>query len=224
MRTLSVVAIIVWGAAFGPLSAQAASTFIEWSSTAAGSGGGIDATVVSTVREGEFSVADIGASDPDFVADFSDVVPTFAYRTVSDHGDIEATITFSAPLPTDAMLLVIDVDAFLELVILSSEGTPLTLIEQVESADGAVSNFPTYNDVLGELAFTAGGDDNDSEVSIFDLSGVTSIQVDFRNGMLGSGIRAAVALPTEVPEPGPVGLLLVGSAVLAAAPGRRNRR
>ena len=73
------------------------------------------------------------------------------------------------------------------------------------------STFPTYNAVLGELV--AFGLENSNDASIFDLSGASSVQVDFTGGGLGSRIFVAVALP--IPVPGmlyamPLALTIIG--------------
>jgi hypothetical protein len=57
------------------------------------------------------------------------------------------------------------------------------------------------------------GNLNDNEASIFDGSGLSSLDVDFRNGNANSGIGLGLALP--IPEPGTARLPAFGLISLA---------
>lgn len=180
----------------------AASIFMEWSSINEGSGGGITATVSSTVNSGTFFYGDVTASDPNFVTQFAASFPALHYKaTFSAPADISSDFIFSTPLPSGSKLLVRDVDFEDETLTLTSNGSPLTLLAQIESIAGAISTFPIYNSLTGVLitAGTAPGGMNDGEVSIFDLSGLSSLQVSFENGLLNSGSNIAIAMPVPLP-------------------------
>ena len=205
--TVGLVCLLLAPSAFGAM------VLIDWTSINGGSGGGVTATVVSTVNAGTFDTGDIGGSEPAFVAEYSSTLSTLFYRSIigGGAGDILSTITFSSALPAGSQLLVIDADVRDETATLASGGNPLTLLAQVESNAGVTSTFPTYNAVLGELV--AFGLENSNDASIFDLSGASSVQVDFTGGGLGSRIFVAVALP--IPVPGmlyamPLALTIIG--------------
>jgi len=88
-----------------------------------------------------------------------------------------------------------------ETVVLSSEGVPLTLVEQRETIDGEASTFPTWDPVVGTLvdATSSPSDNNEWEASIFDLGGLSVVDVDFQGGNHQSGIQMVLALPGAVP-------------------------
>jgi hypothetical protein len=68
--------------------------------------------------------------------------------------------------------------------------------------------------LTGELVSAIGGTTlNNNEASIFDVAGLSSIDVGFRNGNSGSGIGVALALP--IPEPATAALLLFGLMLLS---------
>ncbi|MCA8967021.1 MAG: PEP-CTERM sorting domain-containing protein [Planctomycetes bacterium] len=213
--------------ALGAGAAPATSIF-TWTSATAGSGGGIDATVTSTVNAGVLTTQTFSPTDPGFLGAFGDPISALHYRSpVSDDpADILSTITFSAALPTGAVLLIGDLDVWFENVTVAADGAPPVLLSQVESTAGATSAFPSYDSLLGILASTAGPTGlNDREVSIFDISGISSLQIDFAGGALDSGVFAAIALPdpgATVPEPGTLLLLAFGTGA-AAAMSRRRR-
>ena len=105
-------------------------------------------------------------------------------------------------------------------------GTPLSLDEQRETIDGSSSVFPSYDAGTGVLS-TAATTPNDFEASVFDVSGISTIDVEFAGG-LGSAGFVAIALPiTTVPALGRVGgltltLCLIGVAMAVIA--RRGAR
>ena len=73
----------------------------------------------------------------------------------------------------------------------------MPLLDQIESFDDETSIFPNYYPATGDL-ITAGsvsGGLNNCEASIFDVSGLSSVQVSFMNGSYGSGVIVAIALP-----------------------------
>ncbi len=150
---------------------------------------------------------------------------------VQHAASISSTLSFSESLPSGAKLLAIDLDFEAETFTLSSGGTPLVLLEQRETTDGASSDFPSYDSGTGTLSHS-GGSTNEFEASVFDVSGLSAIDVDFVNG-LGSAGLIAIALP--IPEPAPVpavgsvgGLMLtlclVGVALMVTARSRSPER
>jgi hypothetical protein len=93
------------------------------------------------------------------------------------------------------------------------------LLEQLESMAGVSSSFPNYDAATGVLSDTA--TTNDFAVSVFDLSGLTSLSIDYQGGSFNGGSFVAIAL---LPEPSTIGLVLMalaaGLAVRRAQPGR----
>jgi hypothetical protein len=98
------------------------------------------------------------------------------------------------------------------------------LLEQLESIAGQSSLFPTYDPLTGELVAVRPNASglNDNEASVFDVSGLSSRDVGFRNGNANSGIGLALALP--VPEPGSAALVAFGLGSLALRRRSRLRR
>jgi len=217
LRQVSFVAAFFLSAISLTTQVTATSLFIEWTSAAAGSGGGIDATVDATITRGEIVTIVHPANDPNYVADFDADHSALAYGTgPSGPADIESTITFSAPLPVGSRLIALDLDQNVETFTLLSGGVPLTLLAQVESRAGESSIFPSWNTLTGDLvAQTTAPALNDNEASIFEASGLTAITVNFRNGGPASGSGLAIALP--IPEPA-TGLLLALGILLLKPP------
>ena len=82
---------------------------------------------------------------------------------------------------------------------LSADGAPPALIEQRETTQGSTSMMPSYDAGTGTLVSTNPGTaTNDSEVSVFDASGLAVLDVHFTNG-LGSGISVTVTAPASTP-------------------------
>ncbi len=215
---------------FFAASPPAAETdFIVWTSGSAGSGGGISATVTSTVTQGSLTASSLNASDASFVADFAASYSVLRYRAEVVPASISSTLAFSQPLPGGAKLLAIDLDFEGEAFTLSSGGAPLALLEQRETTDGASSDFPTYDSGTGTLSHSAGST-NVFEASVFDVSGLSTIDVDFVNGLGSAGLIAiALPVPTPVPALGPVGgltltLCLIGVALIVTARRRSPER
>ena len=210
-------------AVLSPSAALGASILFDWSSTTAGTAGGINATITSTITQGAFFTGVYAASDPSYVADFSSSHSILNYNDVSNlPGLIDSTFSFSSALPSGSRLIVLDVDLFPETAILAIDGTPPTLLAQIESILGEMSIFPNYNALTGELVSAGGapGGINNVEASIFDVSGASSIQVGWRNGGTPSGIAVAIAIP--VPEPSSLLLSALGLGLMAGW-GRHGR-
>jgi hypothetical protein len=86
---------------------------------------------------------------------------------------------------------------------------------------GVTSEFPTWNAITGTLTAITAEIPNDNEASIFDLSGLTSFNVDFDGGGLGSGVFFAIALPIPIPP----AVMLFSSAIgLLVFSSRRSSR
>lgn len=214
--TVCIVSVFIFFTVLAPLNVFAASIFMEWPSITEGTGGGITATVSSTVNSGTFFSGGVAATDPDFVSQFAANFPALHYKAAfSQKGDISSDFTFSAPLPAGSKLIVRDVDFENETLTLTSSGCPLILLAQMESIADAESIFPIYDPSTGKLvtAGTASGGLNEGEASIFDLSGVSSLHVSFENGLINSGSNVAIAMPT-VPLPGSHLLLISGLGLL----------
>ncbi|MFK7894739.1 MAG: hypothetical protein AB8G23_02825 [Myxococcota bacterium] len=190
---LTTFGMIACASLFGASSAFAQVEFVEWPTVNAGSGGGITASAMYTINAGTVSSTLFTPDAPLFVADYASTIPILSYASSALPADIDSIIEFSPPLPLGSVLLVLDVDVSQETFILESEGAALELLEQVESTLGAQSVFPSYDEVSGELI--APGVNNLVEVSVFDLEGVSSIDVAFLNGQSGSGGAIAIAVP-----------------------------
>jgi hypothetical protein len=175
--------------------AMAATNFIVWTSPSAGSGGEISATVTSTVTAGALSAVTFNASDGTFISDFAASYSALHYASpASGPANIGSTISFSRALPIGAKLIAVDVDYMGESLSLSSNGSPLSLLEQRETINGANSFFPAYNAGTGVLSETA-PDQNANEASVFDVSGLSVIDVHRTGGNTNSGTGVAIALP-----------------------------
>lgn len=178
-------------------------TFITWNQPSGGSGGGISVTATHTINQGTTNGYWKIATDPDFVSNFSSLYPTLSYETLSSPpADISSLFSFSSPLPIGSKLLVLDVDHNEELK-LTSEGTPLKLINQIPDRDDIPSSpFPLYDSSTGILI--PGVVNSSNDVSIFDISNLSTIDVLFTGGTagevdyvggLGSFAQIAIALP-----------------------------
>lgn len=175
--------------------AMAETDFITWTSPSAGSGGGISATVTSTVTAGALSAVTFNASDGTFISDFAASYSALHYASAaSGPANISSTISFSQALPIGAKLIAVDVDYMGESLSLSSSGSPLSLLEQRETISGANSSFPAYNAGTGVLSETA-PNQNANEASVFDVSGLSVIDVHRTGGNTNSGVGVAIALP-----------------------------
>lgn len=212
--------LLALGVMLAALPATAATDFIVWSSPNAGSGGGVTATVASNVVAGSFQSTVVGATEATFVADYGPSLSVLFYRsTAAGPASITSTLSFSPPLPTGARLLAIDLDAGAETFTLTSGGAPLAFVESRETTAGALSAFPSYDAGSGVLSTTAASP-NDSEATVFDVSGLSTLDVDFSGGSLGSGSFIAIALPVQVPMLAPLGLFaLVGGLLTVAGRG-----
>ncbi|SLM29630.1 putative Flagellin A [Desulfamplus magnetovallimortis] len=164
------------------MNAIPTNTIINWSSNTQGSGGGINATITSgAVNIGTETLLD----DPNFISNFSSNLSVLEYGANS----VTTVINFSSPLPTGSKLLLGDVDSG-HVATLTSGGTPLTYVSQLESRSGQNSTFPIYNPATGKLTSQPNSNNND-EVTSFDLSNLSSLQIEFQ----GSGAAwAAIAL------------------------------
>ena len=214
LRQRSLPVLLLWLLASSS-SSFLGSDFITWSSPAMGSGGGVTASVVTTVTSGFHSTIQYPATNPDFVSQFAPSYSLLEYRSPSGAGggDISSVITFSSSLPSGSKVLVVDVDARDETVILMGDGAPPPLLQQLESIAGEVSTFPIYNAATGSLVENgpASPDFNNREVTVFDASGLGGIDVTFLNGGVGSGCFVAVyvaSAPQSVPLLTPFMLLL----------------
>lgn len=202
-----------------PSIVSAGSSFIEWESGTSGSGGGINATVDATISKGSLTTFEGPATNPTFIELFAANYGGMSHFSGpgSTLSNIISTVSFSSTLPVGARLVVVDVDVAGENITLSSSGTPLTLLAQLETLTGQSSAFPSWDPLLGQLsATTPSGQFNNTEASVFNISGLSSIQVDSFGGKNNSGIGVAVALPTGAINITTIGddLPLIGSSVL----------
>jgi hypothetical protein len=160
------------------------------------------------------------ASDGTFISDFAASYSALHYASpASGPANISSTISFSQALPIGATLIAVDIDYMGENLSLSSSGSPLLLLEQRETISGAISSFPTYNAGTGVLSETA-PNQNANEASVFDVSGLSVIDIDRAGGNTNSGTGIAVALPlAPVPALEPsAGPAVAGLAVLPVRP------
>jgi hypothetical protein len=96
-----------------PAGAAASSILFEWTSATSGNGGGLTASVTSTIRQGFVETQTHNASEPAYVADFASSHSVFFWNVGSSPpGDIDSSFSFAAPLPSGARLIVLDLDVF----------------------------------------------------------------------------------------------------------------
>ncbi len=207
---------IEWSVILGEIPGQGAVGF-------EGAGGGITATVNFLIIQGDMSVRLQPLTDPAFIEQFGDGMSTLNYITqVAPPGgaNIASTILFSAPLPAGSRIVVVDVDFRGETVTLIGGADPLVLLDQVETQAGAGSSFPQWaapnlvEDHPNDLG-------NDIEASIFDGSGLTSLDVGFTMGE-GSGIGVAVFVPPlarQIPAVGTAGTIALAIVFVLLALG-----
>ncbi|SLM30994.1 exported hypothetical protein [Desulfamplus magnetovallimortis] len=172
----------------------AAGSFMEWSSAQSGSGEGITATVYSKITKGKLAFTTITVDNYDYIESFDSTFSNLHYSCSDSNSsaDIFSVINFSSPLPEGSKIIAIDVDYYQETLSFTSGGFPLNLVDQIETSAGAVSVFPTYDSLSGQLQATPDiENDNQKEASIFDASGLTSVQITFERGK-GSGILIAI--------------------------------
>lgn len=217
-------ALVTLGLSFAP-GAQAAPVFADW---VAGSVDGITVNVTETATSGAFSRAPGTATDANFVASYGAVFSTLIFGATGSPANLLAEIVFSQALPTGSMLFAIDLDFSDETFAISSNLGFLTLLDQGETTSGQNSALPSYDSTTGLLVETVSGNNgNFDEYSRFDVSGVTSMSVQFLNGGFSSGSRIAVATPgnmSTIPLPAGLPLILTGLAGLGLLARRKNRR
>ena len=226
LRKIGIAALAI---CFGLVStgpAAAGLLFFEWPDTTGGSAGGIDASITATVAAGVMTTGTTTATNPAYRASFATPHPSLGYNSPQSGGaNIESTIAFSHPLPEGARLIVYDLDFNNETVTLSADGVPPALLTQLETTEGASSFFPAWNPVTGTLVEThPASSGNQTEATVFDISGVQLLDVDFHNGGVNSGIRVAIAIPPAgIPLLPPAGIAALAT-MLAGALGIAHRR
>lgn len=213
-KTRSAITCATFALGFAIQPALAASIFANWDD---GTLGGLTFAVTETETSGFIQPSVDAATDPTFIADFADEFSTLQFQAPADGADLLAEVTFSQALPTGARLLAFDLDFFNEIFTITSDIGTLTLLEQGETQTGAVSALPTYDALQGTLTsqFQTFGD-NLFEYSLFDVSGVTSLDIGWVNGR-DSGSRIAITLPatvgpSQIPLPAGMPLFAVGLA------------
>jgi hypothetical protein len=198
-------------------TAQASMAMADWT---AGTLDTLTFTTVQTETSGLFSISDYTATDPTFVSTYSDTFSRLVFGAAGTSGNLLAEITFSEPLPVGTMLLAMDLDFRDETFIMSSNLGFLSLLEQGESTNGATSFLPNYNPATGTLVEThPGNTGNSDEFARFDLSGVSSLSVQFLNGGVDSGSAIAIATPetiSTIPLPAGLPLMIAGLVGLGA--------
>ncbi len=195
-------------------AAQAQLVQFDWTSETSGSAGGISASVAWVILAGDNGIWDSTATDEDFVAQFGTTLEGLLYLTpVPGAADIQSIVSFSSSLPAGSRLVVVDVDYEGETMTLrdGASSAPLALVEQLETFAGESSDFPSWSPpTLSET--TSPLATNSNEASVFDVGGLTSVEIDFAGGD-ASGVAVIVAIPAA-PIPA---FDAVGRAVLAAA-------
>lgn len=96
-------------------------------------------------------------------------------------------------------MIALDVDFLGESLLLSGGGAPLVLLSQMESQAGEMSTFPIYDPVLGALVSPNDqtNQSNEGDASVFDISFLNEINVDFSGGGFTSGVAIVIALPSS---------------------------
>jgi hypothetical protein len=213
-------------------SAAVSLEYFAWDEVAtdtyAASAGGIGGSLAfSTAGDDIMHREDIPETAADFVATYGPLVPALKMINGGAGGSdasASAAVQFDAPLPAGSRLIAFDVDAggaINERFQFTHTSGTFTLIDQLESQAGASSIFPSWSAVTGTLTAQRL---NDEEASVFDVSGVESLTVNYLRNTGGSGFtgaRFAIGVPV-VPEPACVGTL--SAAAVLAGLGRRGRR
>jgi len=220
------VSVLTLGLA-GATSAHAAPVFADWVN---GSIDGIGITVTDVggpATPGEITNVTASFSDPTFTAAYATNFSALKFGALGIPGNLLADISFTEALPTGSFLFAIDMDFSGETFVISSDLGFLSLTGQGETQTGATSQLPTYNHTNGNLvsAFSSGGANFD-EYSLFDVSGVSSLSVQWLNGGAASGSLIAIGTPGDpgmspVPLPAGLPLLLAGIGLLGLLK-RRN--
>lgn len=233
MRRLLLCPAVLIASAASSASAAPSLDYFAWDSvtpsTYAASAGGIAGNVsFSTAGDDVILRHDIPPTAADFVATYGPVVPAIAINNGTGGSDASATalIQFDAPLPDGSRLIAFDVDAgspVNERVQFTHSAGALILIDQLESQADASSIFPSWSAVTGTLTAQRL---NDEEASVFDVSGIQSLSINYlRNAVNGgiTGARFSIGVPV-VPEPAGLGLLLCGTAALGSRRRAKERR
>lgn len=204
----------------GVSSAHAAPVFADW---ATGNVDGIGITVEDVggpATPGEITNLTATFSDPTFTASYATSFSALKFGALGVPGNLLADISFTEALPTGSLLFALDMDFSGETFVLSSDLGFLSLLEQGETQAGETSQLPNYNQATGSLvsAFASGGANFD-EYSLFDVSGVSSLSIQWLNGGAASGSLIAIATPgdppiSSVPLPAGLPLLLAGMGLL----------
>ena len=204
-------------------TAQASAIFADWET---GTLDSLTFTVDETETSGFIQASTDTATDANFVNRFASEFSTLQFQAPSGGADLLAQINFSEALPDGALLLAFDLDFFNEIFTIESDLGFLTLLEQGETQTGGVSDFPIYDQNQGTLTsvFPTFGD-NPFEYSMFDASGVSSLDIGWVNGR-NSGSRIAIFLPGDnvAPVPLPASLPILAAGLLALAGLRRRYR
>ena len=208
-------------------SANAGMVFVEWDATFQGTAPGLTVSNTPTLNLGTLELDDLTATDPTFLGLFPDFIPFLSLEIPAAGLDAALAMTFSTPLATGSELLIFDVDFSDERLFLTSGGTPLTFIGQLETIAGENSMFPTYTAATGELHVNTNSPNN-FEATRFDIAGLSSLDISAFRSQTGfnSGLRIAIAVPTQmnaVPEPSSA-ILLGGMFGLAGLLQKWRRR
>lgn len=148
-----------------------------------------------------------------FQSRYGGVIPTFV-MTNGDAGSSAnsvSSITFNTALPDNSILIAFDVDTIRndEFRFFNQDGGPLSLIEQLESIENATSTFPIW-DSNAQTLTSANIGGNQSEASVFDISGNSTIDIGYFRDAGGSSLGGSVfAIGIAIPEPGGFFVLVI---------------
>jgi hypothetical protein len=235
MKKLASAVVALLAAITSPAFGQTLLDYVAWEPSGPGaftsSTAGISGSIAfSTAGDDNLFRNDLISTSLPYIVDYGSVVQAVKFDSGAEAtaGSAMAQVQFSQPLPTGARLLAYDVDVGGrdEQLRISQSGGSLVLLEQRESRAGETSLFPSWSSPSGLLEAQGAGANNE-EVTVFDISGVQSLTVEYAVGArVGAGAAgASFAIGVPVPEPGSAALTALGLvAIVASRTSRRRRR
>lgn len=206
MKLLSVFLLAFACIAISGNSCLAQFQFFAWSRTGGNSYSsslnGIAGTLsYTTAANDSGGPIRLSANDPTFVSSYGANLAGFEMSSGvgGSSANSTAAILFDAPLPAGAVLIATDVDTSRnDQIQFSNTGLQVALIEQLESIAGASSVFPAWDGSLQLLASTS-STGNSSEATVFNVSGLNSIDLTYTRDNGGSavgGVNFVIGVPT----------------------------